>query len=203
MAFLHPISRMNGCILTKLVQLYCWDRDKNWIDFGDLDPIFKVTQGLRFWKMAPINNTHTHKNRSVQTGGGTYVFLRKHCFSVKLCLQCKISLTQPYIEEKIHVIADRIFIILIVQGKWFFFSCIMYMYIKLTVHVCVQQDKTGSSQDFFPFKGLSVTEIRPYFQCQKTYVFFFPNSRWKIPNLNKTTLTKKSAAWKKKCMNKQ
>ena len=43
MAFLHPISRMNGLILTKLVQLYCWDRDKNWLDFGDLDPIFKVT----------------------------------------------------------------------------------------------------------------------------------------------------------------
>ena len=25
-------------------QLYCWDRDKNWLDFCDLDPIFKVTQ---------------------------------------------------------------------------------------------------------------------------------------------------------------
>ena len=33
---------MNGWILTKLVQLYCGDRDKNWLDFGDLDPIFKV-----------------------------------------------------------------------------------------------------------------------------------------------------------------
>ena len=53
--------------LTKLVQLYCWDRNKNWLDFGDLDPldfgdldhIFKVTLGLRFWKMAPINHIHT------------------------------------------------------------------------------------------------------------------------------------------------
>ena len=45
MAFLHPISRMNGWILTKLVQLYCWGRDKNWLDFGDLDTIFKVTVG--------------------------------------------------------------------------------------------------------------------------------------------------------------
>ena len=36
---------MNEWILTKLVQLYCWDRDKNSLDFGDLDPIFKVTRG--------------------------------------------------------------------------------------------------------------------------------------------------------------
>ena len=42
MACLHPISRMNGWILTKLVHLYCCDMEKNWLDFGDLDPIFKV-----------------------------------------------------------------------------------------------------------------------------------------------------------------
>ena len=46
MACLHPISRMKGCISTKLVHLYCCD----WLDFGDLDPIFKVTQGLRLLK---------------------------------------------------------------------------------------------------------------------------------------------------------
>ena len=38
---------MNGWILTKLVHLYCCDMEKNLFDFGDLDPIFKVTQGLR------------------------------------------------------------------------------------------------------------------------------------------------------------
>ena len=48
MACLHPISWMNGWILTKLAQLHCWDRDKNWLYFGDLNPIFKVTRGLRF-----------------------------------------------------------------------------------------------------------------------------------------------------------
>ena len=37
--FLPSISRMNGCILTKLVQLYCCDRDKNWLYFGDLDKV--------------------------------------------------------------------------------------------------------------------------------------------------------------------
>ena len=47
MTCLHPISRMNGWILTKLVHLLCCDMEKNWLDFGDLDPIFKVTQGLR------------------------------------------------------------------------------------------------------------------------------------------------------------
>ena len=41
---------MNGWILIKLVHLYCFDMEKNWLDFGDLDPIFKVTQGLRFFK---------------------------------------------------------------------------------------------------------------------------------------------------------
>ena len=38
---------MNGWILTKLVHLYCLNMEKNWLDFGDLGPIFKVTQGLR------------------------------------------------------------------------------------------------------------------------------------------------------------
>ena len=56
MACLHAVSRMNGWILTKLVQHYCWDRDKNWLDLGDLDAIFKVTLGLRFWKMAPSDH---------------------------------------------------------------------------------------------------------------------------------------------------
>ena len=50
MASLHPISRINGWILTKLVHLYCCNMEKNWLDFGDLDPIFKVTQGLRLLK---------------------------------------------------------------------------------------------------------------------------------------------------------
>ena len=48
MACLHPISWRNGWILTKLAQLYCCDMKKNWLDFGDHDPIFKVTQGLGF-----------------------------------------------------------------------------------------------------------------------------------------------------------
>ena len=50
MACPHLISRMNGWILTKLAHLYCCDMEKNWLDFGDLDPIFKVTQGLRLLK---------------------------------------------------------------------------------------------------------------------------------------------------------
>ena len=41
---------MNGGILTKLVHLYCCDMEKNWLDFGDLNPIYKVTQGLRLLK---------------------------------------------------------------------------------------------------------------------------------------------------------
>ena len=65
MAFLHSISRMNRWILTKLVELYCWDKDNNWLEFGDLDPIFKVKLGLRFWKMAPIDHTHTHTHTKI------------------------------------------------------------------------------------------------------------------------------------------
>ena len=38
---------MNRWILTKFVHLYCCDLEKNLLDFGDLDPFFKVTQGLR------------------------------------------------------------------------------------------------------------------------------------------------------------
>ena len=38
---------MNVWILTNLAQLHCCDMKKNWLDFGDLGPIFKVTGGLR------------------------------------------------------------------------------------------------------------------------------------------------------------
>ena len=58
MACLHPISWMNWWIFTKLVHLYCWDIEKNCLDFGDLDPIFKVTGGLRLLEnglSAPIS----------------------------------------------------------------------------------------------------------------------------------------------------
>ena len=47
MAWLHPISWMNGWIFAELEHLYCCDMEKNWLDFDDLDPIFKVTGGLR------------------------------------------------------------------------------------------------------------------------------------------------------------
>ena len=33
--------------LAKLTQIYHWEGEKCWLDFGDLDPIFKVTLGLR------------------------------------------------------------------------------------------------------------------------------------------------------------
>ena len=42
-----PISWMNKWILTKLVQLYCLDMEKNWLEFDDLYPIFKVTVRLK------------------------------------------------------------------------------------------------------------------------------------------------------------
>ena len=47
-ASLHPILRMNGRILTKLAQLYFYDMERDWLDFGGLAPIFKVTGGLIF-----------------------------------------------------------------------------------------------------------------------------------------------------------
>ena len=38
-----PFSRSGeGLDLLAKVQLYWWDMEKNWLDFGDPDPIFKV-----------------------------------------------------------------------------------------------------------------------------------------------------------------
>ena len=44
---LHTISLLNGQILAKLTQVYHREAEKCWLDFGDLDPIFKVTGWLR------------------------------------------------------------------------------------------------------------------------------------------------------------
>ena len=49
---LHSISLMNGWILAKLTQIYHWVGEKCRLDFDDLDPIFKVTQGLRLLEKA-------------------------------------------------------------------------------------------------------------------------------------------------------
>ena len=43
----HSVSLLNGQILAKLTQICHWEGEKCLLDFGDLDPIFKVTGGLR------------------------------------------------------------------------------------------------------------------------------------------------------------
>ena len=48
--FLHPISWRNGWILAKLAQIYWWDVDKNWLDFGDLDPFSRSHKVLECWR---------------------------------------------------------------------------------------------------------------------------------------------------------
>ena len=48
-ACLHPISRTKWQILAKLHVLQHWDGLKIWLDFGDLDLIFKVTILKRLW----------------------------------------------------------------------------------------------------------------------------------------------------------
>ena len=47
---LHSISLMNEWILAK--QIYHWVGEKCWLDFDDLDPIFKVTRGFRLLEKA-------------------------------------------------------------------------------------------------------------------------------------------------------
>ena len=49
-ACLHPISWTNKWILTVPAYLNCWDMLNNWLDFNDLDPIFKVTWWLRWYE---------------------------------------------------------------------------------------------------------------------------------------------------------
>ena len=43
-----------GCLIEVTTNtgltVYCCDLEKNWLDFGDLGPIFKVTQGLRLFE---------------------------------------------------------------------------------------------------------------------------------------------------------
>ena len=44
---LRSIPWTNGWILTKLAQTHYWEGGKKWLDFGDLDRIFKITAALR------------------------------------------------------------------------------------------------------------------------------------------------------------
>ena len=47
-SLLSTLSWTNGWILTKLAQTHYWEREKQWLYFGDLDLIFKVTPALKF-----------------------------------------------------------------------------------------------------------------------------------------------------------
>ena len=42
----HSISWINRWNLTRLAQIHQWDWEKKWLDFGDLDIIFKATPAL-------------------------------------------------------------------------------------------------------------------------------------------------------------
>ena len=59
MACLHAICWMNGWILTKLAQLYCWDRDENWLSFVTLIPFSRSHKGYDFRKW--IVSTLSHR----------------------------------------------------------------------------------------------------------------------------------------------
>ena len=52
---LHNILWTGGYILTKFSWIYNWDITKNWLDFGDIDLIFKITVVERVfcWKFYP------------------------------------------------------------------------------------------------------------------------------------------------------
>ena len=44
---IHHISWINGWDSTKFAWAHHWNKPKSWLSFGDFDPIFKVTGGLR------------------------------------------------------------------------------------------------------------------------------------------------------------
>ena len=50
----HYISWTNEWNFTKLAWIHHWDKFKSWLDFGDLDLIFKVTGGLRWKFLVPV-----------------------------------------------------------------------------------------------------------------------------------------------------
>ena len=73
MACRHPIFWRNGWIFSKLVHLYCCDTEKNWLDFGDLDPFSRSHKGLDCWKMA-CQHTVSWRNGWILTK-----FVHLHC----------------------------------------------------------------------------------------------------------------------------
>ena len=50
---------MDG-IFTKLAWIHYWDKFKSWLDFGDLDLIFKVTGGLKWKFLVPTDISWTN-----------------------------------------------------------------------------------------------------------------------------------------------
>ena len=48
--FQQSITWRNKWILAIHSHLNCWDMQKNWLDLGDLDPLFKVTWWLRWFE---------------------------------------------------------------------------------------------------------------------------------------------------------
>ena len=76
MACLHPIFCRNEQILTKLAHLQCLDMKKNWLDFGDLDTIFKVTGGLRLLENG-LYDPISWMNKWILTISYSYMYIVK------------------------------------------------------------------------------------------------------------------------------
>ena len=107
MACLHPLSRMNRWILTKLLHLYCCDLEKNGLDLGDHDFIFKVTHGLRLLKNGLSAPYHEGMDGFKQT-----------CTTILLWYEKElIRLLWPWPHFQGHRRAQ-------IVGKWHF--CILY-----------------------------------------------------------------------------
>ena len=71
---LHSISIRDPWILIKPAQIYIWEKQKSWLDFGDLGPIFKVTGCQRMLKNA-LSALHLQKRS---------IYVNKTCTDISL-----------------------------------------------------------------------------------------------------------------------
>ena len=88
----HHIFWISGWNFTILSWIHHWDKPKGWLGFGDLDPIFKVTGGLRLFILLRWRRRQRHIFLFARYLLNPYLELHQNCMDILLRQALELTL---------------------------------------------------------------------------------------------------------------